>query len=81
MLQVEGFLAAFILALLGSVIFVSLNPEDKRDGGLIFLLAAITLGASIYSDNPSVALALKVLLALQAMFVVGWLLRRRLGRP
>ena len=84
MLQLGGLIASFVTALIGYVIFVGSAPEDKRDGGLILLLAAVELVASLYTGNPSVALALKLLLCLQALAVVGWLVRdgqkRRYGR-
>lgn len=80
MLQIEGFLAGFAWALIGFVVVVSLNPEDKRDGGLMLLLSAVTLGASLYAQNPAVALALQVLLGLQALVVIGWFVRVKLRR-
>ena len=80
MLMIEGIIAAFAWAMVGLVVLVSLDAEDIRDGTLMLLLSTVTLGASIYSADSTVALALKVLLAMQAMFVIGWVLRRRWRR-
>jgi hypothetical protein len=75
MLKVEGLLAAFAWLVVGSFVIASFTPEDKRDGGLLLLLAAVDFGGALYSDVPAVALALQVLLALQALAAVLWFMR------
>ena len=77
MLKVEGLLAASALLVVGFFIMASFTPEDKRDGGLLLLLAAVNFGAALYSDDPAVALALQVLLALQAVAAILWFMRIR----
>jgi hypothetical protein len=80
MLQLQGLVAAFVTALIGYVIFVGPTPKDKRDGGLMLLLSAVELQASLYTGIASVALALKLLLCLQALAGIVWFVRDRQTR-
>jgi hypothetical protein len=80
MLMVEGLMAALVWLIIGFFVIVSFTPQDKRDGGLMLLLSAVTFGATLYSDDPSIASALRVLLALQAAIAILWFVRMRSAR-
>ncbi len=76
-MKVEGLLAASALLVVGFFIILSFTPEDKREGGLLLLLPAVNFGTALYSDDPAVALALQVLLAIQAVAAVLKFMRIR----
>jgi hypothetical protein len=68
-LAVGCWLATAVLTFIACAIYIAASVEDRRMGTILFALAALTGGLTMFCDRPEVAPALQALVALE---VLGW---------
>lgn len=77
MLAVGCWLATAVLTFIAYAIYIGASVEDRRIGTLLFALAALTGGLTMFCDQPEVAPALQVLVALEVIGLATVLIRAR----
>lgn len=78
MLVVECWLATAVLTFIAYEIYIGGSVADRSVGILVFALAALTGGLSMFCDQPEVAPALQALVGLEAVGLATVLIRARL---
>lgn len=77
MLVVECWLATAVLTFIAYAFYLGRSVADRSVGILVFALAALTGGLTMFCDQPEVATALQVLVALEAVGLATVLIRAR----
>ena len=77
MLAVGCWLATAVLTFIAYAIYIGASVEDRRIGTLLFALAALTGGLTMFCDQPEVAPALQALVALEVIGLATVLIRAR----
>jgi hypothetical protein len=77
MLAVECWLATAVLTFIAYAIYIGGSVEDRSVGILVFAVAALTGGLTMFCDQPEIALALQALVALEAVGLATVLIRAR----
>jgi hypothetical protein len=77
MLAIECWLATAVLTFVAYVVFIGGSVNDRSVGVLVFALAGLTGGLTIFCDQPDVAAALQALVAVEAIGLATVLIRAR----
>ena len=77
MLRITCWIATAILTAIACLIWGAGSFEDRRDGTLVFALAALTGGLTLYCHDPRIAWTLRMLLAIEVAGLATVLIRAR----
>jgi inner membrane protein involved in colicin E2 resistance len=76
-LAVGCWIATAVLTFIAYAIYIGASVEDRRIGTLLFALAALTGGLTMFCDQPEVALVLQALVAFELIGLATVLIRAR----